>query len=72
MQCGLPCLGSACKYKDVRVYYCDQCETAYAEYRINNEDYCEECAAEYLKEVFNDLAIFEQAEALDVSLRYIE
>ena len=65
-------MGSACKYKDVRVYYCDKCKTAYAEYRIDDEDYCEECAAEYLKEVFNDLAIFEQADALDISLRRIE
>ena len=54
------------------MYYCDKCKTAYAEYRIDDEDYCEECAAEYLKEVFNDLAIFEQAEALDISLRRIE
>lgn len=59
-------MGSACKYKDVRVYYCDQCKTACAEYRINDKDYCEECAKEYIQGVFNDLILLEQAELLGI------
>lgn len=59
-------MGSACKYKDARVYYCDQCKTAYAEYRINDKDYCEECAKEYIQGVFNDLILLEQAELLGI------
>lgn len=59
-------MGSACKYKDVRVYYCDQCKTAYAKYRINDKDYCEECAEEYIQGIFDDLILSEQAELLGI------
>ena len=29
--CGLPCLGSACPYREVPYFYCDDCEYEYEE-----------------------------------------
>ena len=49
VSCGLPCLGSACCYQNVRVFYCDQCRDKGADYRIDGEDYCEDCAKNICK-----------------------
>ena len=70
---GYPCIGNACPNKNVPVYYCDICNSdTYAEYNIDGEHYCKECAKKYIKEVFEDLTILEQAEILDVSLKSLE
>jgi hypothetical protein len=67
-------MGSSCPYVNVPVAYCDTCndDDTYAEYNIDGEHYCEECAKKYIKEVFEDLTILEQAEILDVSLKSLE
>jgi len=65
------CLGRICRYVDVPVDYCDSCNGEGAKYRIDGEDYCEECAKEYLKDIFNDLTIIEQAEVLDIDIERI-
>lgn len=61
------CLASACRYRNVPVYYCDICGD-YATYQLKDEDYCEDCMEKYLQDLFNDLSIEEQAELLDVDL----
>ena len=70
---GYPCMGNSCPYVNVSVHYCDICnDDTYAEYDIEGEHYCKEHAIEYLKEVFEDLTISEQAEVLDISLIILE
>ena len=70
---GYPCVGKACPYVNVPVYYCDECnnETC-AQYDIEGSHYCEECAKEYLREAFEELTIVEQAEALGVSIERLD
>lgn len=69
---GYPCMGNSCPNINVPIYYCDICENAIALYNIDGEHYCEDHAKEYLKEVFEDLTISEQAEVLDVLLKKLE
>ena len=70
---GYPCEGNSCPYLNVPVYYCDTCNNdTYADYDIDGEHYCREHVKEYLKDVFEDLALLEQAKILDVSLRSLE
>lgn len=70
---GYPCLGSACPYVNVPVYYCDKCKgDINAEYDADGEHFCEEHTKEYLKEIFEDLTISEQAEVLGISLKSLE
>ena len=70
---GYPCMENSCPYVNVSVAYCDECSNdTYAQYDIDGEHYCEEHAKEYLKEVFEDLTISEQAEVLDVLLKKLE
>lgn len=68
-----PCIGKSCPYVDVPVYYCDCCsKNKYAEYEIEGGHYCKECTKEYLKDVFDDLMLSEQAEILDINLKKLE
>ena len=66
------CIGSAGMYKDVPVYYCDNCDgDVYADYRIDGIDMCEECAEKYLNDAFEDNTIIEKAEILDIEIERI-
>lgn len=70
---GYPCIHNECPRVSVPVYYCDYCgDDSYAKYEINGEHFCEEHAIETFKEMFEDLPISEQAEALKVSLKFLE
>jgi len=66
VDCGLPCIGNSCHYRNVPVYYCDECGSPEAKYKIEGTDVCEDCALKILNEIFNDLSIREKAELLDV------
>lgn len=68
----LGCMGGSCPYRDITVFYCDQCNSEGAEYIIDNEDFCEDCAEQYLQDTFDDLTISEKAKALDVDLSTID
>lgn len=68
VDCGLPCLGNACPYRNVSTDYCDYCFGNKAKYRIGNRDICEDCASKIIKETFDDLSLLEQAEAVDIDL----
>lgn len=72
VDCGLPCLGNSCRYRNVPVDYCDECGSEYAEYRIDGEDLCEDCVKEQIRDAFNDLTLSEQAELLDIDLDTID
>lgn len=46
VDCGQPCRGNACPYRNVPRYYCDICGDLldrYNHYVVDNQDYCEEC-----------------------------
>lgn len=70
---GYPCIGNACPYVNIPVYYCDSCnDDTLAVCIIDDRHYCEEHAKDYLKEAFEDLTIEEQAEVLDVLFKELE
>lgn len=47
VDCDLPCLGSSCPNRNVRVLYCDNCEgEADKLYKYGGEEVCEECLLE--------------------------
>ena len=45
VDCGLPCLGSSCPYRNVEVHYCDHCDEELYEdiYVVDGEELCEGC-----------------------------
>ena len=50
--CGLPCLGSACSYRNVVRYYCDKCEEEINPddmYEVDGQDLCEWCLKDMFK-----------------------
>jgi hypothetical protein len=51
VDCGvLPCLGSACPHRNVRVLYCDNCECESDKlYVFNGSELCKECLLEGLE-----------------------
>lgn len=68
-----PCMGDACKYRNVPVYYCDSCsDYVEAEYEIDGHHYCKEHAEVYLNACFNKLSLIDKAEYLDMNLSYID
>ena len=46
--CGLPCIGSSCKYLNVTRYYCDDCEDENILYEYDSEQLCINCVAKRL------------------------
>lgn len=72
VDCGLPCMGLACPYYYVPVYYCDECGEDGAVYHIEDQDLCAECAEHYLDSAFQDLSFTEKAEALHIDFSNTE
>lgn len=51
------CIGSACKYMDVPVFYCDECKSDVDKlYEFNGYEYCDCCLAEIAVQDFNDMS----------------
>ena len=71
VDCGLPCLGSSCPYRNAPVDYCDDCGDEGAKYRSDGDDLCEDCAKARINDAFDDLTLSEQAEAVGVDLSEI-
>lgn len=71
VDCGLPCLGESCSYRNVSVDYCDRCGQEGTKYHIDGDDLCENCAEKRVREIFDDLSLFERAKAVDIELRKI-
>ena len=46
--CGLPCMGRACKYYEVTRYYCDQCGEEGRLYEFEGRELCIDCIAKEL------------------------
>lgn len=47
VQCGLPCIGSACRNYRVRILECDKCHEEFDKlYNFDGDEICEECLLE--------------------------
>ena len=51
VDCGLPCLGSSCPYRNVIRYYCDRCGEETTLYHFENEELCIGCIKDSLEVV---------------------
>lgn len=51
VDCGLPCLGDSCPYRNVRHYYCDDCGDETQLYEFDGEELCIDCIEKRLKKV---------------------
>ena len=50
IDCGLHCLGPACRYRNVEVHYCDKCHEELDEiYEVDGEELCESCLKKMFK-----------------------
>lgn len=77
VDCGLPCLGRACKYNEVERTLCDFCleynnEENDAEYSLDGVDLCYECLMEAIIEYIKDeLTIDEIKDKLGLNIERI-
>lgn len=46
VDCGLPCLGSGCPYRNVVRHYCDKCGEERKLYHYDSKELCESCLLE--------------------------
>ena len=46
--CGLPCIGNSCKYKNVERFYCDKCNEEDTLYEYNGRELCLDCIKKLL------------------------
>ena len=51
VNCGLPCLGSGCPYRNVTRYYCDECGDETTLFHFDGEELCIECIESRLEKV---------------------
>lgn len=51
VDCGLPCLGDSCQYRNVTHYYCDDCGDETQLYEFDGEELCIDCIEKRLKKV---------------------
>lgn len=49
VDCGLPCLGSGCPYRNVTRFYCDECNDEAPLYHYDGQELCIECIKEKLE-----------------------
>ena len=50
VDCGLHCLGSSCRYRNVEVHYCDKCHKEIEDiYEVDGEEICESCLKKMFK-----------------------
>jgi hypothetical protein len=53
VDCGLPCLGRACRYRAVPHWFCDECGQEFNPdelYAFDGQELCEECLKDILLE----------------------
>ena len=48
VDCGLPCMGSACPNRKVPHYYCDECGDEAILYEYDGKEYCAHCVLQFL------------------------
>lgn len=68
VDCGLPCIGDRCIYRNVEMHYCDHCNKE-AAYLIDKEELCSNCANQFLDDIFKNFTIYEKAESLNIDCK---
>lgn len=63
VDCGQPCIYEACPHYSVVRRHCDTCGEE-AEYIFDNEDFCRKCLNELFDRIWNDMGLYDKAEAL--------
>lgn len=51
VDCGLPCIGYYCPYRNVTHFYCDDCGEEEQLYEFDGEELCIDCIEKRLKKV---------------------
>lgn len=51
VDCGLPCLGNSCPYRNVLHFYCDECGDEAELYHFNGKELCLNCIEDSLEKV---------------------
>ncbi len=51
VDCGKPCMGNACPYRNVTRFYCDECKEEEPLYYYDGEELCIECIKDRLERV---------------------
>ena len=51
VDCGKPCMGNACPYRNVTRHYCDECKMEELLYHYDGEELCIECIKDRLEKV---------------------
>lgn len=52
VDCGLPCLGNSCPYRNVKHIYCDDCGEEHENiYKYDDEELCINCIEKRLEKV---------------------
>lgn len=51
VDCGLPCLGYGCPYRNVLHFYCDKCGDEAELYHYDGKELCLNCIEESLEKV---------------------
>ena len=49
VDCGLPCIGTSCRYYKAVHFYCDDCGDEDTLYEFDDEELCIRCIAKNLK-----------------------
>jgi hypothetical protein len=49
VNCGLPCIGDSCPYRNVTHFYCDKCGIEDKLYLFEDEELCKDCIDEILE-----------------------
>lgn len=54
VDCGLPCLGDNCPYRNVTVNYCDECGEEYEFlYDYDGQELCKDCLLETVPKIYD-------------------
>ena len=69
---GLHCQGSSCSNKNVKIHYCDECNSDGCVVVIDDEELCESCAETTVDNIWNQLSLNEKLELLTNQDGYIE
>lgn len=51
VDCGMPCIGYSCPYRNVTHFYCDDCGEEEQLYEFDGEELCIDCIEKRLKKV---------------------
>lgn len=54
VDCGLPCIGTSCRYYKAVHFYCDDCGDEDTLYEFDGEELCIRCIAKKLKKITDD------------------